>query len=93
MSLPVGTDFTIAATTITFTAGQTEVSTLVTAIDDGIAETTSETFTVVLSYPSTGLAIGDDDTAIVTITDNTGSYNHSRMSRDFIILCSSAGPV
>ncbi len=48
------------------------VLTTVTAIDDGIAETTSETFTVVLSNTSTGLAIGDDDTATVTITDSTG---------------------
>ena len=69
----VDVDFTIASTTITFVAGQTEVLTAITAIADGIAEP-SEIVTVELTNPSAGLDIDSAaDTATVTITDDTGT--------------------
>ena len=67
----VDVDYSISVTTITFSAGQTEVLVPVTAIEDAISELT-EDFQAVLSNPSTGLVVGDADTATVNIEDNNG---------------------
>ena len=57
-------DYTLSATSFSFTAGQTESLITVTVIQDAIAEL-EETFEAVLTNPSGGLAIGGDNTAIV----------------------------
>lgn len=69
-----GDDFTLESTVINFPQGQTTASVSVAATDDVIAELV-ETFEVVLSNPSPGLAIGADNTASVTITDNNSAYS------------------
>lgn len=67
--LIAGSDYTTAATTITFPVGVTEITIPVNTTQDQIAEL-PEDFTALLSNPSEGLAIGAEDTATVTITDD-----------------------
>lgn len=68
-----GSDYTTVTMTITFPAGTTELAIPVNTTDDEIAEL-PEDFTALLSNPSQGLAVGAQDTATVTITDNDGVY-------------------
>lgn len=71
-----GSDFTSATGTLTFTAGQTLAYVPLTLVDDSAVET-SETITLTLSAPISGIigtssihtfTITDDDTAVVSIT-------------------------
>ena len=59
-------------TTITFLAGQTQVSVSVNTLEDEDIEQT-ESFGAVLSNPSPGLALGTPSTATINIIDN-GEY-------------------
>jgi hypothetical protein len=68
-----GEDFVEVSGTLTFTAGMTQSTFSVTIVNDNVAEG-DEQFTVSLSNPSTGLAVGTDDTATVNILDDEGLY-------------------
>ena len=58
--------------TITFSAGDNQIFISVDTLDDDSLEL-AESFTVLLSNPSEGLDIGDQDLARVNIRDNEGS--------------------
>ena len=58
-------DYTVSAMTITFTAGETWRDVIVTIVDDSVGEG-SESFTVTLANPSSGLILGTGS-AVATI--------------------------
>jgi len=64
-----GLDYTGTNGTLTFAAGETNQTIIVPILNDGIVEST-ETFTVALSNPTGGAALGTPATATVRITDN-----------------------
>jgi glucose/arabinose dehydrogenase len=64
-----GSDYTARVGTLAFGPGETTKPLVVPIADDCLAEG-SETFTVTLSAPSPGLALGTPAVAQVTITDN-----------------------
>ncbi|OJW61547.1 MAG: hypothetical protein BGO57_12650 [Sphingomonadales bacterium 63-6] len=63
-----GSDYTAATGTVSFASGETTKTITVGTLDDALSEA-SETFTVVLSAPSSGTTIADG-TATGTIDDN-----------------------
>ena len=66
-----GSDYIAVSNTITFATGQREIVIPVTTTENSIAEQL-EFFTAVLSNPSEGLTVGDQDTAIITVEDDEG---------------------
>ena len=64
-------DYTMTVMTVTFPAGETQMSVTVPTTEDDTAEET-EMFTAVLSDPTNGLTLGDDSTARAMIEDNDG---------------------
>jgi hypothetical protein len=66
-----GQDYTAASGTLTFNSGETSKTIFVPISDDAFVEG-NETFTVTLSSPSFGAALGTPTTATVTIVDNDG---------------------
>nr|MBA3848234.1 hypothetical protein [Planctomycetota bacterium] len=67
-----GTDYIAATGTLTFPAGSTAPQTFtVSALDDAAAETT-EDFTLLLTDPSTGVAVSAPGSATVSIPFNDG---------------------
>ena len=75
-----GTDFTaVAATTLTFDAGQTEKTVSVQTTDDS-ADENDETFTVTLSSPSNATLSTTDATAKGTIEDDDGTVTLPTLS-------------
>ncbi|MDD3604760.1 MAG: Calx-beta domain-containing protein [Kiritimatiellae bacterium] len=67
-----GLDYTHASGTLNFTSGATRASFTVTILDDTAAES-EENFSVHLSTPGGGAALGSPDTASVTIRDEDGT--------------------
>ncbi|MCU0260818.1 MAG: hypothetical protein MUE78_07350, partial [Ilumatobacteraceae bacterium] len=67
-----GSDYSSASGTLTFSAGQTTKTIVITISADKKAEAT-ETFTVVLSSPTN--AVISDGSGVVTITDNDGALS------------------
>lgn len=66
-----GSDFTATSGTLTFTSGQTSQSVNVPTTDDSVVES-AETFTMALSSPTGGSALGTPSSATATINDNDG---------------------
>jgi hypothetical protein len=64
-----GSDYTAASGTLTFTSGQTSQTVNVATIDDTVVES-AETFTLGLSSPTGGSALGSPSSATATINDN-----------------------
>jgi hypothetical protein len=64
-----GSDFTATSGTLTFTAAQTSQTVSVPTIDDTTVES-AETFTLSLSGPNNGGALGSPSSATATINDN-----------------------
>jgi Calx-beta domain len=62
-------DYTLSNSTITIPNGQTTGSVTFTVVDDNLTETT-ETATLTISSPSTGIVLGTTTTQGITITDN-----------------------
>jgi hypothetical protein len=62
-------DYTLSNSTIAIANGATSGSVTFTVVDDAVAEGT-ETATLTISNPSTGLGLGATTTQAVTITDN-----------------------
>ena len=78
--LTAGADYTTVTFRITFAAGDTRVSIPVDTIDNDVAEL-PEDFSALLSNPSEGLAIGAQDTATVTITDDESKQSITRTTK------------
>ncbi len=64
-----GSDYTLAAGTLTFAPGETSKSFQVFGINDGVAEP-SETVVLTLSTPTGGATLGTPSTAVLTIVDD-----------------------
>lgn len=64
-----GSDYSAISTTLSFAAGETSQSVTIPILDDDIVEG-SETFTLLLSNPSSGVDIGIPGTAAISILDN-----------------------
>ena len=64
-------DYVQFITTLVFCAGETELIVAVEIINDTVVEE-DEVFGATLSNPSTGLALGQNDSAVITIVDNQG---------------------
>ncbi len=69
-------DYTMALGTVQFAANETSKTVTVFITDDVYTEVI-ETFTVTLSNPTGGFALGTPGTATVTITDNDGASGQS----------------
>ena len=69
-----GSDYTAVSGTLTFSPGVTQQTITVPIINDSVVEP-NENFTVTLSNPSAGAALGTPATATVTIVDNDGGGN------------------
>jgi hypothetical protein len=85
-----GSDYLLAAGTLTFTAGQLSKTFTILIPDDSFAES-SETVNLVLSNP-TGAALGSPSSAELTITDND-TPNITPVQRTFIATLNSAQEV
>ena len=68
LSLLAG-DYTVVRMTLTFPAGTTRMPVTIRTLDDNVGEP-SEMFTAVLSSPGSGLVLGPQDTATITIPEN-----------------------
>lgn len=68
ISATAGSDYTTAAGTLNFAAGDLSETIVVPILDDNVAEA-NETFTATLNTPSIGSTIGAANTATVTIAD------------------------
>jgi hypothetical protein len=66
-----GSDFTATSGTLTFTSAQTSQTVSVPTIDDATVES-AETFSLALSSPTGGAALGTPSSATATINDNDG---------------------
>ncbi|HTV02390.1 MAG TPA: SBBP repeat-containing protein [Luteitalea sp.] len=66
-----GSDYTATTGTATFAAGQA-TTTVMVPVANGTGNAATETFTVTLSAPSTGLTLGASTTATVSLLDNAG---------------------
>ena len=64
-----GGDYTLAAGTLTFAAGQASHRIPITIVDDALAES-NETLVVTLSNPTSGAALGARSTTTLTILDD-----------------------
>lgn len=64
-----GSDYTASTGTATFAAGQA-TTTITVPVAAGTGNAATETFTVTLSNPSTGLSLGASSTATLTLLDN-----------------------
>jgi Ca2+-binding RTX toxin-like protein len=62
-------DYTLSNSTIAIPSGQTTGSVTFTIVDDNLTEAT-ETATLTISKPSSGIALGTTTTQDITITDN-----------------------
>jgi hypothetical protein len=69
--IAAGLDYIAVTMTLNFAAEQTRVSVPVDTIDDQTAEL-QEGFTALLSNPSEGLALGQQDTGTVIILEDEG---------------------
>lgn len=67
-------DYTLSASTITILSGQTTGSVTFTVVDDAAVEAT-ETATLTIANPSSGIALGSVATQNVAITDNDVAPN------------------
>lgn len=63
------TDYTLSSTTITIAAGETVGMVTLDVVDDGLVEAT-ETATIALSNPSSGVRVGSNGSQTLGITDN-----------------------
>lgn len=63
-------DYSATNGTLTFAAGETNQTISVPILNDGLVEASYETFTVTLSNPTGGAALGTPATATVRITEN-----------------------
>jgi hypothetical protein len=70
-SAQASSDYTAASGSVTFAPGETQKTIIVGVNEDSFAEG-DETFSVTLSAPSAGAALGNPNTATVTIVDNDG---------------------
>ena len=68
-----GSDYTAATGTVSFDAGQTS-ATVGIPVAAGTGNATNETFTVMLSSPSTGAALGAASSAVVTLLDGSAVF-------------------
>ena len=68
-----GVDYSTLSLVITFLAGETNSTIIVHTLDDSISEL-KETFAVVLSHSSEGLAIAEKNTTVVSVVDTKGVY-------------------
>jgi hypothetical protein len=68
-----GSDYTAAAGTILWASGDTAPKTFTVTVNDDAAMEGNETFTVTLSNPTGGAALGSPSSATVTIVDNDGA--------------------
>ena len=69
-----GSDYTPASGAVSFAPGETQKTIIVAITDDSTVEG-DENFSVTLSNPSTGAALGNPNAASVTIMDNDGGGN------------------
>lgn len=69
-------DYTSATAVLVFTSSQASKTVSVATIDDTVVET-AETFTMALSNPSGGSALGAPSSATATINDNDSSANQA----------------
>ena len=67
-----GQDFTSVATSISFAAGDSAAKSITIPISDDALEEPAESFTVTLSAPTGGAALGTPAAATITIQDNDG---------------------
>lgn len=74
-----GSDYTAASGTLTFTSAQASMTVSVGSTDDAAVES-AETFSMSLSSPSGGSAIGTPGSATATLNDNDGAGSCSGVS-------------
>jgi uncharacterized delta-60 repeat protein len=68
-----GANYTAATGTVTFTPGQTTATITIAVLDDGVFQTTNQTFNVTLSNPTNGASLGSPITAVVTLIEKDGT--------------------
>jgi DNA-directed RNA polymerase subunit H (RpoH/RPB5) len=68
-----GSDFTTTTGTVNFAAGQTS-ATIAVPVGAGSGNATTETFTVALSSPSSGAALGATTSTVVTLLDGSAVF-------------------
>ena len=75
-SAVAGSDYSATSGTVTFLAGDASKSVTVTTIDDSSVES-PETFSLAVSNPTGGAAVGSPASATSTINDNDGAVSFS----------------
>ncbi|PCH67083.1 MAG: hypothetical protein COC06_11840, partial [Bacteroidales bacterium] len=65
-------DYTLSATQLTFAAGESTASAILTIVDDSDVEG-SESMSISISNPSAGIQLGSIVSAVLSIADNDGS--------------------